>query len=174
MGYGENTKGYRIYFPERNIVDTKRDVVFIKQSIENKERNRRHEKEYHIGFDGQEEAGQVSEEEESQYEDTHNLETIESENEQDSMHSFHEQLILEEDIEEEVEEEQENSQGTPETSGQSEEVTERPRRMRKQSSWFKDYVQQEENTFLSYCCDEPISYEEGMKEVNLRSNILYF
>ncbi|CAB3248368.1 unnamed protein product [Arctia plantaginis] len=84
MGYGENTKGYRIYFPERNIVDTKRDVVFIKQSIENKERNRRQEKEYHIGSESQEETEQVSEEEESQYEDTENLETIESENEQDS------------------------------------------------------------------------------------------
>ncbi|KAJ8728904.1 hypothetical protein PYW07_006600 [Mythimna separata] len=156
VGYGENTKGYRIYFRERNVIEIKRDIVFIKQSIENKERERKQEKEYHINFDNQEEVEQVSEGEESQYEDTENPDTIESENEQDSIHSFHEQSILEE----EIEEEQENSQ---ETSEQTEEVTERPRRAKKQPSWLKDYVQGEENIFLSYCCDEPVTYQEAMK-----------
>lgn len=30
VGYGEHVKGYRIYFSEKNLVDTKRDVVFLK------------------------------------------------------------------------------------------------------------------------------------------------
>lgn len=29
VGYGENTKGYRIYFPNKNIVSLKKDVIFI-------------------------------------------------------------------------------------------------------------------------------------------------
>lgn len=153
IGYGENTKGYRIYFPEGNIVDTKRDVIFIKKSEEYKERDRRQGKENYIHFDTQEETEQVSELEESQYEDIENLETIESENEENSIHSFHEEsAILEEEIE-----------GEQETSEQTEEVTERPRRARKKPSWFKDYEQGEENMFLSYSCDEPISYQEAMK-----------
>ncbi|CAF4891219.1 unnamed protein product [Pieris macdunnoughi] len=31
VGYGEDIKGYRIYFSEKNTVDTKRDVVFLEQ-----------------------------------------------------------------------------------------------------------------------------------------------
>lgn len=31
VGYGEHVKGYRIYFPGKNYIDTKRDVVFLDQ-----------------------------------------------------------------------------------------------------------------------------------------------
>lgn len=31
VGYGQHVKGYRIYFPNKNDVETKRDVVFIEQ-----------------------------------------------------------------------------------------------------------------------------------------------
>ncbi|KAK9721521.1 Zinc knuckle [Popillia japonica] len=33
-GYGETTKGYRIYYPEQRIVKVKRDVIFIKDRVE--------------------------------------------------------------------------------------------------------------------------------------------
>lgn len=33
VGYEENVKGYRIYFPERNEVEIKRDVVFLNREI---------------------------------------------------------------------------------------------------------------------------------------------
>lgn len=33
VGYGEYVKGYRVYFSERNCVDTKRDVVFFNQDV---------------------------------------------------------------------------------------------------------------------------------------------
>lgn len=33
IGYGEHVKGYRVYFPERNCIDTKRDVVFLNQDV---------------------------------------------------------------------------------------------------------------------------------------------
>lgn len=39
VGYGEEVKGYRVYFPQYNSVDTKRDVVFLKQS-EDKEQDK--------------------------------------------------------------------------------------------------------------------------------------
>lgn len=32
MGYGETTKGYRVYFPCRNSVETRRDIVFIENN----------------------------------------------------------------------------------------------------------------------------------------------
>lgn len=37
VGYGDNVKGYRIYFPQKNRVEIKRDVVFI--DVENKQEN---------------------------------------------------------------------------------------------------------------------------------------
>lgn len=37
VGYGETSKGYRIYFPEKQTVDIKRDVIFIKPEKENNE-----------------------------------------------------------------------------------------------------------------------------------------
>lgn len=41
VGYGETSKGYRIYFPEKQTVDIKRDMIFIKPKKENnKEENK--------------------------------------------------------------------------------------------------------------------------------------
>lgn len=37
VGYGENTKGYRIYFPKKNDVLIKGDVIFINEQKEHKE-----------------------------------------------------------------------------------------------------------------------------------------
>ncbi|CAH0713594.1 unnamed protein product, partial [Brenthis ino] len=130
----------------------------INQSEEYKERDRGQEKENYIAFDTQEDTEQVLELEQSQYEDIEDPETIESEKEENSIHSFHEESAI---LEEEIEEEQETSQ-------QTEEVTERPRRARKKPSWFKDYEQGDENIFLSYSCDEPISYQQAMKRPDKR------
>lgn len=41
VDYGETTKGYRIYFPEKETVEIKRDVIFVTQ---NKEKNRKNDK----------------------------------------------------------------------------------------------------------------------------------
>lgn len=150
IGYGENTKGYRVYLPERNDVEIKRDIVFIKQS-ENNRKDKEHGKESHVSFDIQE-VTEVSVVE--SHNDTGSSEVLESEHD-DTMHSFHEQSSMEEEY-----------QNSSESSEQHDEVVERPRRVRREPVWLKDYVQgdeSEESSFLSYCCDEPISYQDAMK-----------
>ena len=37
VGYGETTKGYRVYFPDRNIVEVKANVDFIVKSAPTRE-----------------------------------------------------------------------------------------------------------------------------------------
>ncbi|CAH0730462.1 unnamed protein product, partial [Brenthis ino] len=61
------------------------------ESEEYKERDRGQEKENYIDFDTQEDTEQVLELEQSQYEDIEDPETIESEKEVNSIHSFHEE-----------------------------------------------------------------------------------
>ncbi|XP_047033011.1 uncharacterized protein LOC124639612 [Helicoverpa zea] len=36
VGYGETTKGYRVFFPHMNTVETKRDIIFVKENKEQK------------------------------------------------------------------------------------------------------------------------------------------
>lgn len=36
VGYEEDVKGYRIYYPEKNVVETKRDIVFLQQEEKEK------------------------------------------------------------------------------------------------------------------------------------------
>lgn len=156
VGYGENTKGYRVYLPKENDVVIKRDIIFIKQLENSKGKYERQEKESCVSFDIQEMTEEASEEEESHYEDTGSSEVVEHESEHDdTMHSFYKQSSVEEELE--------NPQ---ETSEQQEERTERCRRQRRQPVWLQDYVQGdevEESSYLSYCCDEPISYQDAMK-----------
>ncbi|KAI8433502.1 hypothetical protein MSG28_015534 [Choristoneura fumiferana] len=36
VGYGETTKGFRVYFPHKNVVEIKRDIVFVKEEVTGK------------------------------------------------------------------------------------------------------------------------------------------
>ncbi|CAL1681112.1 unnamed protein product [Lasius platythorax] len=43
VGYGETTKGYRVYFPEKETVEIRRDVIFITpEEEENRKENGQH------------------------------------------------------------------------------------------------------------------------------------
>ncbi|KAG6438777.1 hypothetical protein O3G_MSEX000215 [Manduca sexta] len=156
IGYGENIKGYRIYLPEKNEVEIKRDVIFITESEESKEQEKRPEMKYYRGYELLGDVEQISEKG-SQYEDTTSPNImVESDDDHDSMHIFHEHLQIEEEIE---------NHNLQETSNQTEEETERPRRVRSKPKWLNDYVQGEEsdeNSFISYTCQEPTSYQEAM------------
>ena len=53
VGFGENTKGYRIYSPERNVVTIERDVIFIPENYEREAMNDENQTlvKYEVDFD---------------------------------------------------------------------------------------------------------------------------
>lgn len=110
VGYGENTKGYRIYFPDTNQVSIKREVIFI---IEDEKENIMEEKPNEN--ETEEGNADINEEEEEQAEE--NIVTIEEQGRQ---------------IEE--------SKQTSEESEEDEiEENERPKRDKKKPGWLEDY-----------------------------------
>ena len=174
VGYGEsiNIKGYRIYLPEKNNVETKRDVTFIKETnrVENVKKSliEHTEKIEVITFDCNEHNQERTEEENQ--EDYDQVENYENTSNQQSVNSFNEEydtLSVEEGGEEipevtnEITEEETNT-------GQEELYEERPKRIIRTPAWMEDYKinqqsESSENSFLSISCEEPITYAEAMK-----------
>nr|XP_049701711.1 uncharacterized protein LOC110381443 isoform X2 [Helicoverpa armigera] len=58
VGYEENVKGYRIYYPEKNVVETKRDIVFLQQEEKEKPLVKKGEGQTVVSLDLEEDTGQ--------------------------------------------------------------------------------------------------------------------
>lgn len=142
VGY-EDTKGYRVYFPDRNEVSVKRDIVFLQDKGENKgEKKNLGENVEKIIYLDQEEIESDSEGQiciERQEEEVNNQEQVEI---QES-----EQAI------------QQKNETSESNSGLSEETIKRTKSGRevKKSGWLSDY------TGFVVSEDEPKSYSEAMK-----------
>lgn len=157
VGFGETTKGYRVFLPEENDVQIKREVVFLKETKVSTETTEREDIEY------------VSEESEWPVEHL-----------EDEYHSFyeeemHDQIIEEqlEEREEEQEKQEETIQKEPEYLQSSQEKSKsdshdqeednqkvqenKPSRKKKKPQWFDQY----ETGFMA-TNNEPLTYEEAM------------
>lgn len=136
VGYGETTKGYRIYFPERRMVDIKRDIVFIKKENE---------------VNGEEIEQQFEEAQENSKMEDQPEKTEERNIEIEEQGSSRNERIEEEEGESDEENETERS-NSPETTTRSKRNVRKP-------NWLDIY----ETSFIASFDNEPISYEEAMK-----------
>lgn len=160
VGYGENTKGYRVYFPDKNEVLIKREVIFIQQ------------KEYyntskeHIPEETEWPVEYLEEEHETRQDNEYH-----SFYEEDTM-SMHDLMIEEQENQEEIIQKETEclpsdkkyldepgclqSSHEIEESVQKEQEINRPSRRKVTPQWLDQY----ETGFVTY--NEPLTYEEAM------------
>lgn len=108
VGYEEDVKGYRIYYPEKNVVETKRDIVFLQEEEKEKPLAKGGESETVVSLNFEEETVQESSPEididdiptpdPNEIESTHTSSTLEenSENDSDYLPCSEEEHLLEE------------------------------------------------------------------------------
>lgn len=153
VGYGEDVKGYRIYFPHKNSVDTKRDVVFLKQ-------NGKEEEIVEDSGKGEQPAITIDLEEQFKHDgdlvgESEKKSVTESEETTDTTNpSSHEEYVpgsgSDSDYVQCSDEEQEIEENTPRV--------ERSKRVRKQTSFYKC-----NNAYTEDGGYEPVSYRDAMK-----------
>lgn len=163
IGYGENTKGYRVYFPEKNKVEIKRDIIFIKELKENKEavKERYVRQDILTGLDIQQEIQHTCERENNICTENETLETEETHMEE----TINDKIQPEECEESEIERYETPTENSEE---REEEEYKRPKRQTRKPKWMQDYIEGEEpeNTFISYSNDEPNTYQEALKRLD--------
>uniref|UniRef100_A0A1Y1LCN3 Endonuclease n=1 Tax=Photinus pyralis TaxID=7054 RepID=A0A1Y1LCN3_PHOPY len=142
MGYGEDTKGYRIYFPTRNTLEVKRDVIFVDDVQDDQH-------------------PQADEVETEKYEEDEEIrqEEVETDNYEEDEKIQHEEINsnvqeINEGFEVKIVEDKHEN---PEENKQQAEPN-RSKRVVKLPSWMQDY----ETSFISVQ-NEPQTYDEAMK-----------
>lgn len=156
VGYGENVKGYRIYFPEKREVEVKRDVVFIKEANhikQNYESTTSCDISNNYTLEEQE-----TFEEGSEVDNSNRIEIIEEFESEDDQEPKQQQTMKVTKSDKETES---NRMEECESSSTEQSIEERERsgkRLRKKPTWMEEY----ETSFLSYNSNDPLSYEEAM------------
>lgn len=147
VGYEEDVKGYRIYYPQKNTVETKRDIVFLQEKEKENLQIKRDEGQIGVSLDLEEETvSEISPEAdmnevatpgpEEMTQTSSSLEEDDSESDSDYLPSIEEQHLLGES---------------------SPHVEERCKRVRKQTSFYKC-----NNVQLDKSESEPITYSDAM------------
>ncbi len=126
VGYGEYTKGFRIYFPEKNMVEIVRDVTFVKKYVEPE---RKESEEEFVSLDVEENLNKEQDKSELDTEEKRN----EFQNWQEDENMYQEVEFLEEHVLED-ENNKEVNQIMPDISKNSRNI-----RSRKVPNWLTDY-----------------------------------
>lgn len=175
VGYGELTKGYRIYYKEENIVEFKRDVDFIKDSDindSNKISNTDITENIEITIERENLNSVNSSEENSDS-------IIQNENSRDSTINSQTEVNIETlgqnlnnsvNVDELINESNEEFYNTnTEVQSQVEQTSRfRPRNQIRPPEWHKDYST-DYTCFLSFIEENPQTYEEAMKSAEKAS-----
>lgn len=157
LGYGETTKGYRIYLTSKKIVDTKKDVIFTGRDTKNQEEKLNETPVYGRTKIVTEIEGSIPDDDKPEVEDT----TQEEERERSDKSSQNEvtnemnQQPSEENLISSDTEEDTFADAEPNVVGDSEDTSRRGKRTRRPPIWTKDYV-------LSSMTVEPTTFTEAM------------
>ena len=174
VGYGENTKGYRIYFPDKNFVDIKRDVRFMLSDTSNT--NQVCPKQNIVYVDTVEDEVSLASE---------NIESAdpsrasrsnsekESESEDDESSSAAETVERRNSVEGEVagaataeqQQQRDGAEGISTDTSSNTAQIQRPRRITQQPKWLNDY---DATSLVAYQCGVPQSYREAMQSENAK------